>query len=188
MKQKPLIAIIGESTAEPHSSAWQLAEETGKLLIENEYRLICGGRSGVMEAACKGAQSTAKHQSGDVIGLLPDFEPNRANPYVDIVIPSALGPFRNGIIANSSAVIAIGGGAGTLSEMAFAWAFHRLIIGYAIDGWSGKLAGQKIDERIRYPQIPEDCVFAADTAIEAMALLEKWLPHYQQRNSGIRNS
>jgi uncharacterized protein (TIGR00725 family) len=54
-----------------------------------------------------------------------------ANPFVDIAIASGLDHVRNSVVAHADAVIAIGGGAGTMSEICFAWIYKRLVIG----GW-----------------------------------------------------
>jgi hypothetical protein len=77
-------------------------------------------------------------------------------------------------------VIAIGGGAGTLSEMALAWTYGRLVIGLRCGGSSELLAGRRIDGRVRYPEMPEDQVFAADNAALVMDLLARWLPRYNK--------
>jgi uncharacterized protein (TIGR00725 family) len=122
---------------------------------------------------------------GAGIGVLPGGNPSQANPYIDIIIPTGLDHGRNMIVAQSDAIIAIGGGAGTLSEMAFAWIHRRLIIGVRCGGWSERLADQRIDKRSRYPDLPEDRVFGADTAHDVLNLLKKWLPMYQSRHTGI---
>ncbi|GAH11670.1 unnamed protein product, partial [marine sediment metagenome] len=90
--------------------------------------LICGGRGGVMEAACKGA----KEEKGITIGVLPGNDKENANPYIDIPIVTGMGEARNVIIARSSdAVIAIAGKYGTLSEIAFALRFDVPVVGIA---------------------------------------------------------
>jgi uncharacterized protein (TIGR00725 family) len=105
-----------------------------------------------------------------VIALLPGDDPEEANPWAEIVIPTGLGHLRNGVVARADAVIAVGGGAGTLSEMAMAWAFDRPIVALRVEGWSGELADRRIDPR-RRPGAPEqDRVYGADTAEEAVAL------------------
>ena len=56
---------------------------------------------------------------------------------------------------------------GTLTEMGMAWIHHRLIIALKADGWSGKLAGTIIDDRVRFATIPEDRVYSAETPADA---------------------
>jgi hypothetical protein len=75
-------------------------------------------------------------------------------------------------------VVAIGGGAGTLSEIAFAWIQRRLVIGYRVEGWSGRLAGTRVDEWVRLPSIPDDQVFGVESAAEAVEVLRRRLPEY----------
>lgn len=89
------------------------------------------------------------------------------------------------LVANSDAVIAVGGGAGTLSEIAFAWSLKRLVLGYRMDGWSGKLAGTRIDSRSRYPNLPDDQVYPVDNADEVIRYLAELLPKYRRRHTRI---
>ena len=106
-----------------NSDKFNIAFEIGKALIDNGYRIQTGGLGGVMRAACYGAKSSEKYKEGDIIALVPSFDINEVNEFADIVIPTGLDVMRNALVANASAVVAIGGGAGTLSEMAFAWTF-----------------------------------------------------------------
>ena len=93
-------------------------------------------------------------------------DPSRANPFVDVVIPSGLGIARNALVVSTAdAVIAIGGAAGTLSELAMAWKLDRLVVGVALGGWSEKLAGSAIDPR------RDDVVLRAESAEEAVSLV-----------------
>lgn len=184
-ERQATIAVIGDARIAEDSKKFILAENIGKKLVDAGYRVLTGGMGGVMEAAQKGARSSERWKSGTCIGLLPGSDPGVANDYVDIVIPTGLDHARNLIVAQSDAVIAIGGGAGTLSEMAFAWIHRRLIIGLQCDGWSARLAGHRIDERVRYPEITEDQVFGADTADEVISLIEQWLPRYKRHHKLI---
>jgi len=145
--RKSLIAVIGYNDVEPESAHYQQAHDVGRILIERGYRVLSGGLGGVMEAASKGAQGAQTHVSGDVIAVLPGHEMDPATPHADVVLPSGLGFTRNVIIAHADAVIAVGGGAGTLSEMAYAWMFGRLIVALRLEGWSGKLSDQRLDDR-----------------------------------------
>jgi hypothetical protein len=107
------IAVIGP--ADPTPEEYETARTVGFLIAGNRETLVCGGLSGVMEAACRGAQE----QGGLTIGIVPDTE--NGNRYLDVVIRTGLGHARNTLVAQSSdAVIAIGGGYGTLSEIAIA--------------------------------------------------------------------
>ncbi|MDO8840786.1 TIGR00725 family protein [Methanocalculus sp.] len=183
--RRPLVAVIGDARLDEDTQQYQMAERLGYALINCRYRLVTGGRGGVMEAASRGARRSPKHQDGDIIAILPGNDACDANQYADICIATGLDIARNCLIANSDAIIAIGGGSGTLSEIAMAWAKGRLILGYRGEGWSGMVADQRIDGRIRYPDIPDDRVYGVSTEEEALHYL-KLIPHYNQRSAGVR--
>jgi uncharacterized protein (TIGR00725 family) len=110
-----LIAVIGAASCSRAEA--QAAQEVGRVLAQGGATLLCGGRGGVMQAACQGARSAG----GLTLGILPGYDPAEANPYVDIAISTGLGEARNAIVARAArAVVAIGGQYGTLSEIAFA--------------------------------------------------------------------
>ncbi len=117
------IAIIGPKEA--NAAQLATAEALGRRLTETGFKLICGGRIGVMEAASRGCRAAG----GSMIGILPDDEWYDANDHVAIPIATGLGPARNAIIARAAiALVAIGGGHGTLTEMAFGMHFDRLVL------------------------------------------------------------
>ena len=116
------IAVIGP--ADPSPEEYETARRVGCLIASDHETLVCGGLSGVMEAACKGA----REKGGLTIGIVPDT--GSGNAYLDIIIRSGLGHARNALVVQSSdAVIAIGGGYGTLSEIALALKAHRPVFG-----------------------------------------------------------
>jgi len=165
-RRRPIVAVIGNGRAA--APALEAAEELGRRLVEAGYRLVTGGLSGVMEAASRGAHVAASYREGDVIGFLPGADPAAANPYVDIVVPTNLGYARNIlVVAAADAVVAIGGGAGTLTEMAMAWQMQRPVLALRRPGWSERLAGAAVDEQ------RDDVVQGADTPAEIIALLEQ---------------
>ena len=186
MERRKIVAIAGDAKVDENSDKFNIAFEIGKALIDNGYRIQTGGLGGGMRAACYGAKSSEKYKEGDIIALVPSFDINEVNEFADIVIPTGLDVMRNALVANASAVVAIGGGAGTLSEMAFAWTFGRLIIGVSnVDGWSSKLAGTKIDSRVRYPEIENDMVYPATSGTQVAAILNKYIDKYYKRHKGI---
>jgi len=184
--RRPLIAVIGDASIKADSDKYRLAESIGKALVDAEFRVLTGGLGGVMEAACLGARSSSRYQPGDTVAVMPGHDPGEANAFVDISIATGLDHVRNSVVSHADAVIAVGGGAGTLSEICFAWMYKRLIIGMRVDGWSGRIANQRIDDRIRYPNEPDDCVFGADTAADAIRLLGERLPRYCDHHRGVR--
>jgi len=124
------IAVIGP--ADPTAEEYATARAVGVLIAENHEFVVCGGLSGVMEAACKGAQE----HGGLTIGIVPDT--GNGNLCLDIVIRSGLGHARNALVVQTAdAVIAVGGGFGTLSEIALALKMNRPVFGiktWEIDG------------------------------------------------------
>jgi hypothetical protein len=121
---KPIIAVIGGGSCTTEQTT--LAEQTGRLLAEREAILVCGGLGGVMEAAAKGAKSNG----GMTVGILPGADPAAANAYIDIPLATGLGEMRNFLIVRvAHALIAIGGGSGTLSEIALAQRIGKPVVG-----------------------------------------------------------
>lgn len=179
MAGKPLIAVIGDASLPSDSPKIHIAESLGKAIVGAGYRLVTGGLGGVMEAACRGARRSMRYCEGDIIGVLPSHDPKDANPYVDIIIPSGLDLARNTIVAHADAVVAVGGGSGTLSEICFAWMFKRLIIAVRIDGWSMRLADSRLDDLIRYDNIADDRIYGVDNAEMAVRLIRDLLPLYR---------
>jgi uncharacterized protein (TIGR00725 family) len=121
---RPQIAVIGPGNATPGEAADAL--EVGRLIARNGAVLLCGGKGGVMEAACRGA-----HEEGGVtIGIIPDT--GNGNPFLSMVIRTGLGNARNAVLVLSAdAVIAIGGAYGTLSEIALSLKSEREVFGLA---------------------------------------------------------
>jgi uncharacterized protein (TIGR00725 family) len=144
------IAVIGGSKCSYEDAL--LAEQVGLELAKRDVTLICGGLSGVMEAACKGARS----ENGLTIGILPGDDCQDANEYVQIPIVTGLGYARNSIVVRSAqAVIAIDGEYGTLSEIAYAVQYDIPVIG--INSWSLCKGGEF-----------EDTIIVAENAIDAV--------------------
>jgi uncharacterized protein (TIGR00725 family) len=134
---QPYVAVVGagEATADEIAAA----EEVGRLLAERGAVLVCGGLGGVMEAACRGA----KEGGGSTVGVLPGRDRAAANRYVDVAIATGLGEARNALVVRAADVlIAVGGGYGTLSEIALALKGGTPVVG--IGSW--ELAGRPLKE------------------------------------------
>lgn len=121
--RKKVVAVIGGRSCNKEME--QLAQSLGKSLAKFTDYLVCGGLGGTMEAVCKGF----KEAGGITIGIIPSYNKNTANPYVDIVIPTGLGLARNVLVVQTAdVVIALPGEYGTLSEIAYSLQFGKSII------------------------------------------------------------
>jgi hypothetical protein len=145
--------VIGAS--EGSEEILRVAEAVGRGIAEAGAVLVCGGRTGVMEAASKGAAD----EGGTVIGVLPTLATEDANPYVTYAVATGTGHARNlAVVASGEAVIAIGGEWGTLSEIAFARRLGRPVV--AMRSWTlSNAAGT--DLGITEADTPEGAVEAA---------------------------
>jgi hypothetical protein len=119
----------------------------GRLLAREGVILVCGGLGGVMEAAARGA----KRAGGTTLGILPGYDPASANPYIDIPVCTGMGHARNAIIAaTASALIALEGAYGTLSEIALGLKLGRRVIGLGRRGNpSGVFPADSPEEAVR---------------------------------------
>lgn len=122
------MAVIGGGQATPETA--RLAREVGRLLAQEGAVVICGGLGGVMAAVAQGVQE----MGGVSIGILPDPDRSRANPFLTYSIPTNLGHARNMIIAHAAeALIAVNGGYGTISEAAIALKLGKPVIALKAD-------------------------------------------------------
>jgi uncharacterized protein (TIGR00725 family) len=154
MKRK-LIAVIGSGQGSGEEMG--LAEEVGRELARRGAMVVCGGLGGVMEAACKGATA----EGGVTIGILPGDDRQVANPYIQVPIVTGMGYARNvAVVKSAQAVIAIGGGYGTLSEIAHARQHGLPVIG--LNTWALSQNGQP-DNSILSVESPKAAV---DMALE----------------------
>ena len=147
--RKPIVSVFGSHDLDEAPEVEVLCEDLGRTIVDLGCRVACGGLGGSMAAVCKGARSSKCYQSGDTIGILPMEDADAANPHVDVVIPTGLGLFRNMLVARAGDVcIAVRGGAGTLSEIAFAWQLNKPVATMSgTGGWATELAGSKLDYR-----------------------------------------
>lgn len=152
--------MIGSARCEPDSEAGRLGEEVGRLLGEAGATLVCGGMSGVMEAACRGAAGAG----GIAIGIVPGHAVSEANPYCTHVVSTGIGHARNlAVVSSGDVVIAIGGEWGTLSEIGFARALDRTVV--ALRSWT--LTGRELMEDAPGVNVAESAQEAVEMALEA---------------------
>jgi uncharacterized protein (TIGR00725 family) len=146
---RPIIAVVGGSDCSSADAA--LAEELGRRLAQRGAVVVCGGLTGVMEAVAKGVRAAG----GLTIGILPGNDARDANAYIDVPLATGMGEMRNALIVRvAGAIVAIGGGSGTLSEIALA-----LRIGTPVVGLHDNFAGL-----VTLPRVA-DAAAAADWAL-----------------------
>lgn len=153
MNTRLVVAVVGAGECDADVAAQ--AETVGRALAQAGATIVCGGRGGVMEAACRGAKSAG----GTTIGILPGVDRSVANPYIDLPIVTGMGQARNVIVVYSAeAVVAVDGSFGTLSEIA-----HALKAGIPVVGlgtWELATHGRDADAIHRVSE-PEEAVTRA---------------------------
>ncbi|HVR60273.1 MAG TPA: TIGR00725 family protein [Polyangia bacterium] len=159
---RTVIGVMGPAACD--SATADVARAVGRAIAERGAVLLCGGRGGVMEAAAEGARGAG----GLTIGILPgeDARASPPNAFVDVALFTGLGEGRNWLnVCASDAIIAIGGGFGTLSEIALALKAKRPLVLFG--SWTFDMDGAA-------PQVPRaahatEAVELALEAIEAAA-------------------
>lgn len=147
-----IISVIGGDAA--GSEAVEAAEAVGRELAKRGVALVCGGRGGVMEAACRGARA----EGGHTIGIMPgrDASESPPNEHVEFAVYTGLGYARNiMVVLSGEAIIAIDGSYGTLSEIAYALIHEKPIVG--LDTWDFAYHGHD-GERIARASSPAEAV------------------------------
>jgi uncharacterized protein (TIGR00725 family) len=139
------ILVIGFGRDHCPESAYKTAYQVGSEIARRGGLLLTGGLGGVMEAASRGA----KDGGGFVIGIIPHDDKGQANEFCDAVVATGIGFARDFITAYSAdAIIVVGGGAGTMIEVAAA--YQKKIPIVAVKGTGGmadRLVDTYIDDR-----------------------------------------
>lgn len=150
---------IGVAAASrPDARVTTLAEALGRQLAAAGAILVCGGGPGAMAAACRAARAAG----GTTIGLLPGERRDEGDPDLTVALPTGLGQGRNLLLVRASdALVAVGGGYGTLSEIAIALRLGVPVVGLAT--WSLALQGRQVEA---FPLV-EDAAEAARLALRA---------------------
>ena len=143
------IGIIGPNNKMCSKELYDFGLQLGQQIATKDRTFVCGGLGGFMEAVCKGVKQSPDTFNGQTVGILPDDTADNANPFVDIAVPTGQGITRNIIIVRTAdIIIAAGGGAGTLSEIAFAWQLEKKVLCVTLfEGWAKELAGKNLDDR-----------------------------------------
>lgn len=146
--RRPILSVIGSGDdLTPRVEADVRA--LGRMAVDAGFRVCTGGLAGVMAAVSAGARSAAAYREGDTLGFLPSTDRDSADPDVDIAIPTGIGLARNLLVVSAGdVVVAVGGGSGTLSEIALAWQLGRpIIVLSSCEGWAARMVGERLDDR-----------------------------------------
>jgi uncharacterized protein (TIGR00725 family) len=141
------VAVVGSGTAS--GQVYEQARKVGKLIAERGAILVCGGLSGVMEAAARGATEAG----GTAIGILPGEDRSGQNKYLTYSVATGVGQARNlAVVCSGDVVIAVGGEYGTLSEVGLARKVGRRVV--VLEGWD-------LGEHVSVAASPGEAVAAA---------------------------
>ena len=150
------VSVIGGSTVTDEQ--YQQAREVGRRLGEHGHDVVCGGLTGVMEAACRGASEAGGH----TVGILPGERRAAANDYVQTAIATGLGNARNALVVmDGAAVIAVDGGTGTLSELG-----HALDIDRPVAGLGTHRLDSPVGDAIEHVDTPAEAVAYVESAVQ----------------------
>jgi uncharacterized protein (TIGR00725 family) len=145
------VAVVGSGTAS--GELYERARKVGRLVAQRGGTVVCGGLSGVMEAAARGATEVG----GTAIGILPDEDRRRQNEYLTYSVATGAGQARNlAVVCSGDVVIAVGGEYGTLSEIGLARKVGRPVV--VLEGWD-------LGEHVTLAVSPEEAVAAAFGAL-----------------------
>ncbi len=142
MSGGPYVSVVGSGAAS--GELYEKARQIGRLVAEGGGTVICGGRSGVMEAAARGATEAG----GVAIGILPNEDRRQANEFLTFSIATGAGHARNlAVVCSGEVVIAVGAGYGTLSEVGLALKVGRPVV--ALRSW-------ELGEHVSVASTPEE--------------------------------
>jgi uncharacterized protein (TIGR00725 family) len=147
LRNGPYVSVVG--SGEASGELYEKAYEVGRLVAENGGTVVCGGRTGVMEAAARGATEAG----GVAIGILPDENRESANEYLSYSVATGTGHARNlAVVCSGDVVIAVGGEYGTLSEVGFALKVGRPVV--SLESWD-------LGEHVAVVPSPQEAVESA---------------------------
>jgi len=144
------IAIIGSDedliSVDQREQIYSICEKLGQSLAKNNIIVFSGGDNGIGHQVVK----SVYRAGGTTISIFPGREGDYPLDYVTIPIYTEMGYGMRDILMLRSVegVLAIGGGAGTLGELANAYNLRRPIVAIdGLDGWSTKITTPYLDNR-----------------------------------------
>ena len=165
--RRPQVCILG--SAEPGSTAFQLAEEAGELLARFGITLV----SGCGSPATRVAAERAVASGGLVLSIVPPDQMPSADWPATVVVPCGMGDARNLLMALAGdACLVIGGRAGTISEVCLAWLHKRPLLPLVgCGGWSDSLPSNPPDERQNSPILPWGNIAELENCLRHLGLI-----------------
>jgi hypothetical protein len=165
--RKVIVGLMGPGEGASAGDC-QTAYQLGRLIAQQGWVLLTGGRdTGVMEAACQGAQQ----EQGLTIGILPDSTGTGASAAVDITILTGMGQGRNIInVLSSQVIIACGMGAGTASEVCLALKTQKSVVLVNADPTSQLFFQTLAPTQVFVAETPEQAIATAQTILSSQFL------------------
>ena len=173
--KKLQIAVLGSSKVICTKTAYNYAEKAGEELAKKDCLVLTGGGLGVMEAALKGA----KKYGGTTLAIIPWEDKDHVNDYADVVVATGIGWSRNSINLNScDGAIVVGGGAGTLNEVTYAYMQSKPTVCITPSGGMAKEISDTYFD-IRHTQK----IYGAKSAKEAVDLLLQLISNAKKKKT-----
>ena len=166
--KKIQIGIMGSAEDLNYSDeALSFAKTLGKLIAKSDNILVYGAEKEYSSLSTNAAIEASKY-NGITVGVCPG---NKKEVYGDfmptVLIPSGLmmgGGREYTLVLSCDVIIAIGGGSGTLTEIAIAYQAGIPIVTIdKFDGWAKELSNKYLDDRKRLK-----CI-SASTPSDALA-------------------
>ncbi|TDX14956.1 hypothetical protein C8D74_10985 [Petrotoga sibirica] len=153
-----VIGYSGNIFKEPVKSLTSLCDDVGRIIAENNWVLVNGGRDGIMQLVSK----AVKNRGGYVIGFLPwQVE---GNDYLDFSIKTGLDLNMRSfvLLKNVDVVVSIGGEIGTAIEILGAYFYKKpILLMKNSGGWTDRITevlieGKFLDNRklVELKQVP----------------------------------
>lgn len=140
------IAVLGASHDLATDEELSLAASAGQRIAEHDLTCVVAGDDGVMGAAARAARASG----GRVLAILPRHKQLQDPSLFDAVVDTGLGwvQFSDAVFRSTRGAIVIGGGAGTLAELAMAYlASAPVVLLGSRSTLAVRLGGQPLDER-----------------------------------------
>ncbi len=170
--RKPIIGVMGGSQfVNPDDEQW--AYQIGAMIAQEGWILLNGGRaSGIMEASARGA----KDNGGTTIGILPVDDADWASQYIDIPIVTGIGMARNIInVLSSDLIVALPGSAGTISEIAVALKYNKMLVMFRFDAGDWLKPFQEEEKLYFIDEIEELRIFIKKKLVDINHNKKRWV-------------